>query len=412
MRWILAILLCGLTFASARAGQALPERQNEARKAQVSAAANDAADSLRREVLAAKLVGGMSVEDFITLTGSQQQLDDTIRSADQIGGARWLDGQTVQVRRELRGRKLVTTLLAIAVRHPQSLPVPLATFRNRLNTTLYSRTFSATGSSTSSAAAGALRPDPSQGAWRKVSDPSRREAIDSARKNAVDHVVDSLKPLQLDSGRRLDEFLALPIIGDPLRAWLAARPVRSIQFMDDLEIRLTLAATPQELWPNLRTNMEKQSALPVPRARLAWEHLRKQVEARMAPAIGTALAKAPAPATGPAVQLPAQAPAWIDGAAEGTGVSPPVGGNKLKTARAAEGIALAQLRGKLNALPLPGKLTLGDAADKDPRIKDSLSRILNNAHIAKVEYDTPMPGWVRVQMSIDLQTAWTELSGQ
>lgn len=390
----------------------LTPKQKSAREAQISAAMNDAYDSLRQQVLATPMVRGITVATFVRAAHSEDQLDEAIHSAEQVGGARWLEDQTVQVRLELPGSKLVTALLAMQVLHPKVLPMSYATLKNHLNNTVWRQTFSATGSSTAGSAASRLRPDPSQVTWKKVSDAARRAAIDAARKNAVDRVVDSLKPIDLGRGHRLSEALGVPTVNAPLRDWLSSRPVRSIQFMDDLEIRLTLSATPRELWPTLKTGLEMQRVVRIPENPAGWDHLWKQVDARMAIPVGTALAQAPAPATAPAVVIPAEPPAWIDGPADAEAESGPVGKSKLKTARVAEALALERLRAKLGALPLTPGMTLSQAARKDARLNAALTRALTRARIAKVEYDSPRPGWVKVKMTLDLQDLWTAISGQ
>jgi len=61
-------------------------------------------------------------------------------------------------------------------------------------------------------------------------------------------------------------------------------------------------------------------------------------------------------------------------------------------------------------LPLSSTLTLGEAAKEDPRITDAITRCLGQAHISRVQYDTPAPGAVRIQMSLDPAAVWQELS--
>jgi hypothetical protein len=416
MRWmapaILSLLLVGSPLRAQQSSIPSDSKQDDTRKAELSAAVNDAYDALAQEVLATPVITGVSIQDFARATNSQDQIDQVIHRAERVGGARWLEDQTVQVRLELRGKELVKTLLAIALRNDKALPISVGTLRNRLNNTLYERTFSATGSSTAGSAANRLRPDPSQTNWRNVTDSSRRAAIDTARKNAVDRVVDSLRPIDMGAGQRLDLALQVPAVSAPLRDWLSRRPVRSIQFMDDLGIRLTLSATPRELWPTLRGSLQRQKVVRIPENPAGWDRLWKQVDARMAAPVGTALAQAGAPATVPAVLLPAQPPAWIDGTADAQGQSPPVAGPKLKTALAAEAVALEHLRAKLNALPLNSKTSLGQAARTDPRLNEAMTRALGRARIAKVLYDTPRPGWVTATMSVNLQDLWTMLAGQ
>ncbi len=376
---------------------------------QVNAATSDAYDSLRGEVLALPLGNDFTAAALIDRNHARDQLAAVIQTARQIGGTRWLDEQTVQIRLELPGGDVARLLQTIAEHNTKILPMPLHVLRERLKRDIAKRTFSATGTSTSARVADRLRPDPLQIAWRNVSDKDRVTAIEAARANAIERVLDSLRPIEWNHGQRLGDTLGDPALHNGLRDWLAARPLVSIDFRDDLEVRLTLAVSADTLWPALRDALQHAHP-PTPIPNSAWDGLRVQVLARMVPAVGSALVSSPgAAAGGQRVAIPSEAPAWSrqDAAAEGVAAS--VGGSKLRTARAAEAIALESLRARLYALPLNPSITLGEAAGKDPRIADAISRGLTQARISKVDYDSPAQGAVRVRMGLDLEAVWREL---
>ena len=95
----------------------------------------------------------------------------------------------------------------------------------------------------------------------------------------------------------------------------------------------------------------------------------------MATASGAALARAAVPGAGlPAPVVQRQPPQWAGTLADAEGVSASVGGNKLKTARAAENIAMTHLRARVEALSFDANTTLGEAARKDPHRPSARSR--------------------------------------
>jgi hypothetical protein len=354
----------------------------------------------------------VTVGAFINRCQADDQLEATLKGAEQIGGTRWLDDQTVQVRLEIHGSDIARTVEEIAGKNPSLLPLPLHTLRERLKKDASRRTYSATGTSTAAGAANLLRPDPSQIAWRTVSDADRQAVIETARHNAIDRVIDSLRAVEWDYGKRhLADAIAVPAVNDSLRDWLNARPITSIEFRDDLEVRISLAASPADLWPMLSDALTRQSAVSVPHDSKEWDALRHQVHIRMASANGAALARAAAPGGGlPPLAIPREPPEWASTTADAEGVCGSVGGSKLKTARAAENIAMTRMRARVEALPFDAGTTLGEAARKDPRIAQALARSLIEARISKVDYDAPVAGAVRVKMTLNLEAVWHELS--
>jgi hypothetical protein len=163
MRWIASILLLGLVLAAATPARA----EDDPRRAQVAAATADALDALRDDLLSAPVTADITVEEFVDRTEAHDQLAKALKRAEQIGGTRWLDDQTCQVRMELRGADLAETLVKIAAAHPREAGLPPDVLRERV-AGLSELTFAATGMSTR--AADRLRPGPDQPAWRGVAD--------------------------------------------------------------------------------------------------------------------------------------------------------------------------------------------------------------------------------------------------
>ena len=191
----------------------------------MNAATAQAFDSLRHEVLAIHLTNDLTVGAFLDRCQANDQMDATLKGAEQIGGTRWLDNQTVQVRLEIHGSDIARTIEEIAGKNSALLPLPLHVLRERLKKDMSGRTYSALGTCTAAAVAGFLRPDPSQIAWRSVGDADRRAAIEAARHSAIDRVIDSLRTVEWNNGKRhLADALAVPMVVDSLRQWLGRSP--------------------------------------------------------------------------------------------------------------------------------------------------------------------------------------------
>ena len=192
--------------------------------------------------------------------------------------------------------------------------------------------------------------------------PSGARPLPRQRANAADRVLASVAPLDLGNGRRVGDALATPAVGEPVKQWLMERPITSVEFRDDLGVRLTLSASPAAFWEVLRANLSKQQAVPTPAGEPAWTSLRDETDRRMAIPAGTAFARAGTPSTH-ALALPARPPEWVDRAVEADGVAQATG-PKLRTARAAENAALRRLRIRIEALPFSADMTVGDAAHR------------------------------------------------
>jgi len=399
-RWVLVVLLAIGGWVSSSLAQAPAPPQ-------VDAARSDAMDNLRLEVLAAHIEPDITVQMLIDRTGGLDALNKALASARQIGGPRWLDPQTAQIRLEIKGTSVADALEKLAREHPGAISIGPDVVRQRVARWKL-RSFSAIGTGTSPGSAARLRPDPTQVSWQQVSDQSRQRAIEAARQDAVDRVIESLKPISWNDRRTLSDALDNKEVVEIVRGWLNTRPVTTVEFRDNLEVRLTLAVAPDDLWPVLKGAMERGKSVPKPKASADWQRLHQQVDARMANPCGSAAATAVI-ATRPAIAIPTIAPAWtrltLDGQAQAQSPN-----GLLRAARSARVAALAQIRAQINALPLTAHLTLGDASHQDPRIDQAITRALDHAQISKIEYDAPNPGWATAHMTLDLDVLWRELS--
>ena len=255
---------------------------------------------------------------------------------------------------ELSGDAVARTLLTAAASNPKSLPMPLDDLRKSFGP-WKERTFAATGTSTAAAAIDKLRPDPSQVAWQNVSESDRRQAVDAARKNAVSRILDSIGPVELPADKRLSDALAVKGVEASVDAWLMSCPVTSVEFRDDLEIRLMLGATPSELCGAVRIALLRQDVLAVPKDDAGWNRFCDQVETRMALPLGRSVVAAPGTGAPVAVVIPGDPPGWARDAVDTEAVAHS-NGPLLRTARVAEGAAIDQLRHRVEALAFhPGR---------------------------------------------------------
>src|SRR5438552_365432 len=89
---------------------------------QIAAATGRALEALRAQVAAAPIGPNLTVQDLLDKTNGTRRLMQTLRRAQQIGGPRWLDSQTCQVRLEIAGPVVAKALYNIAA-HDNRTPI-------------------------------------------------------------------------------------------------------------------------------------------------------------------------------------------------------------------------------------------------------------------------------------------------
>jgi hypothetical protein len=272
------------------------------------------------------------------------------------------------------------------------------------------RTFSATGRSTGAAELERLRPPMESRTWRQVDENERKRALVTAKDQAISRVLTSLREIEIPgAGKRLGDALSLPGVGDAVKGWLQNRPVTSVRFAEDLSVRVALSAPPDELWHVLRSAMARREDCPAPKGEAGWDRLREQVLGRMATPVANGIARSGGVATPLQVVKinPANPPDWVGELADAEGHQRSRGSH-LQTNKAARAVAVEALRRKLDALPLARGQTVGDAAKRDARIEEAISRSLAHAKIAKVVYEDD--GSVRAIVSLRLEDLWAEIT--
>jgi hypothetical protein len=401
---ILSFLLAGFFISPAMA-------QDKLVRAQVNAATSNAIKDLRGDILTTRISYNLTVEQFIEKTDSAESLDQTIQRAQQIGGPRWIDDQTCQVKLEISGARVAYTLISIASAHPKLSPIPAAALEQQLSD-WKDRTFSATGTSISAAKLQILRPSDAGPAWASVSDEARHRAIDAARADAVQHVLDDIHTIQLSPSQTVGDLLAQDKTRAALISWLEAQPVTEVRFKDNLQIEVTLSPSPDDLMDAV-INSAQTNTTTLPANAQTVQDLRREFAKHVSIVVGRASvidAKAqPAPQN--KIELPASPPQWLGQLIETEALAQPtvspMQASKLRTKTAAESRATQTLHEQINSLQLSGEMTLGDAAKNDPRIAEAIDRAMLRARVYKVEYRAD--GSVMVRMMIDPRDLWFEL---
>src|SRR5687767_1030199 len=208
--------------------------QEDARRDQVEAATSTAVAALREAIGQNTIARGVTVQELLEKTRGTKKLTETLQRAQRIGGPRWVDDQTCQVRLEIAGSRVAGALVQIAASDPERSPVPANVLAARL-ADWNKRTFSATGTSTGAAEIEHVRPRDESDAWSAVGDEARRNAVANAKQDAINRAIDSVAPIKLPDGRPAGEALATPAARERLSTWLAQRPVTEVEFQDDLQ---------------------------------------------------------------------------------------------------------------------------------------------------------------------------------
>jgi len=376
---------------------------DDAHQAQVAAARASAIDRLAGDIRAEPIAGAIGVRNLIDQTGSQARLLNVLQQAQQIGGPRWIDPDTCQVRLDIAAPLVRAELARIASDNPQSTPLPAALILRDLKS-WDSRVFSATGSSTGRI--DLIRPPPTSIAWRDVSPEQIVAQATAARQDVVNRVLDSISSVPLAGGKTVGDALSIPAVAAAMADWVGNRPVTLVDFRDDKSVEVTLSFTSAALGQELRSLLTGRTDIALPADDKAWAAVAEAISKRMASPVGRS---GPAAAATRPVQslLPAQPPDWVDRQidAQGTGAAR----TQLLSARAAEYAAASNLHRQIQDLPWGDGKTLGSAAARDPRLAAAIDQALaRGARVYSVEYLSD--GSATVHISLDLRDLWETIS--
>jgi hypothetical protein len=368
----------------------------------VRAATAKAVNSLYDGVAALGLDPRYNVGQFVTETGSRDELMKDLQRADQIGDPRWLDRYTCQVQLEIPSVRIAQALARIAGAHREN-PITAAQVYFAMRD--WPRTLGATGSATSAVALPEIRPQANI-VWAGVDDGARQAALRAANASAIRVAMDSVAPVPLVPSKTIGDGLAVPAVGRTVTEWLGTRPITRVDFRDDRQVEVALAVDQTDFFVEVRSALTANSGLPLPASNEDWRDVEREFRLRFRPAVGRSLVVVGAPMTRVLVQMPRQAPVWVNQQVGIQGFSPVIG-NKLQSSGRAEIDARAKLRAHIEAMPLVTGLTVGQAAAQNPRIADAVSSAVERARVYKSEFRAD--GTSVVYLMADMRSFWEEL---
>lgn len=378
----------------------------------VRAATARAVEELYLQVIELPLGADYTVRHFVHDLDVKEELLKTLRRADQIGGPRWVDAHTCQVRLEISTTRVATTLRQMAAAYPRRTAVSAQQIE-RIADTWPTRTLTATGSSAGAEALVGFRPGPDP-RWERIDDNLRRRALADASDDAARRVIASIAPVVLAGRTTLADAFADRPIGESVRLWLASRPVTRVDFLDDMKVEVALAVDEREFFTVVRAALERQDRVALPKDLEEWRRVAQDFAHQLAPAVGYAVVGGGEravvnPNVAPAdFKLPARPAKWVEEqiGAEGAAAAP-AGRGKLKAGLAAEADARQKLRAKLEALEFDGPLTVADAARRSDAVRAALDYTVDAARVHKTDYRAD--GTVVVHLAADSRDFWSNL---
>jgi hypothetical protein len=272
---------------------------------------------------------------------------------------------------------------------------------------LKARTFTATGTSIAADKIAGIRPVGAGDAWSSVSDDLRSQAVNAAREDAAQRIIESIRAVPVTSDKTVDDLLSRQSVRGAFDRWLRSRPVTQVRFREDLEVELRVSAPPDELVNALVTCARAENGSAVQIDDTAVETLKQEFSRRISGTIGRGGISATQPAeAAPGFEFPRQPPAWVFQALEAEGVASR-GLSPLRTKTAAEAKATDNLQLRIAALPLTHRVTIDEAAKMDPRYGSAVNNALLRARVDKAE--PRADGSYLVRIKIDAQDLWIEL---
>jgi hypothetical protein len=397
----------------ARAQERVPDARPD--RPQAAAATAEAVANLRDQIEREPIGRDLTVGEVIRRSRGEDELTRALQGAELVGGPRWVDNDTCQVQLEISGTRAARSIQHIVTTSRERPPLSPDEL-SRLSTDWQRRTFTGSGSSTAFNRAAAVRPRLSANSpWSTVPDATRRKVLSSAKEDAINRVIDSIRPIEISKGKTVGDALDQPEVRRAVMDWLAVRPVIRIEYRLDSSVEITLAGTPNGLFDTVRHAVIEHSDLPIPRDEAGWAVVRHDFETRMAVPVGRS--SAAGATTGPInaadmargrFELPPRAPSWVRQRVDVEAVAD-LTESKLKCAREAEAAARRKLAAEINALPLTRGITIGKAAEQDPRVRDAVYAALDKARTTSTDY-THKKG-VAVTLQLDLQDLWDALRG-
>jgi hypothetical protein len=380
--------------------------QSQGTRAQIEAATANAKVSLRADIASARMTGQYTIGQFLDAIGAPEALDEMAADARQIGGPRWADDQTCQVKLEVPGSEVVYQLIALAGARISVTPIPAAVLEQEL-AAMKQRTFTATGTSVSPDKLSGIRPIQAGDRWNAVSETARTQAVDDARRDAVQHTLEGIRTILVGPDQTVGDLLARDEVRNQVNKWLSSRPVTEVKFGEDLQVELSVSLPPEELMQAVIESARQVPGAQVPSDEQSLSQLRREFAKRVS-SIGRATATAGDAASRPhLLPLPNQPPPWAQQSIDAEAIAP-AGAGRLKARTDAEEQAGKSLRAKIGALPITRTMTIDAAAKQDPRIEQAVNRAMLRARISRTDWKQPN-GAVLVGLTLDPWVLWSEL---
>jgi len=390
-------------YAAEKPTEAPTDARPAASPADVIRAATAKAHAALYEQIAQLPVGQqLTVGQFLKHMNAQEEFQQQLNRADQIGGPRWIDRNTCQIQLEISAARVAQTLQQIAGAQPRRSPLNAAQIAREASH-WPEPMITATATSASSIALVELRPP--GGAWASVNNEARQQALRDASAAAVRQTIDSISQVKLGDDQTIGSAMKKPEVARTVNEWLISRPVTRVNFRDDMQVEVFLSIDPREFFDELRSAMANARDLALPNTPQGWERVWADYLAKCRPPVGLARITAGMPKTG-VFRMPSVAPAWTEEAIGIEGAAPIIS-SKLRSAVRAETDARAKLRAKVESLELGKGVTVGQAAEQDHRVRDVVYRFVKQSRIYKTEYKPD--GTVVVYLTADPRDLWDDL---
>jgi len=406
---LLLVALVATTIYAAEDSGRQPGEQGLATAADVvRAATTKAVSNLYDQLADLPLSSKYTVRQFLQDIKAQDEFMEELQRADQIGGPRWIDDNTCQVRIEITAARVAQSLQRIAGAHARTTPLSAAVIDRNVRA-WPQRVIAATGSSASTVTLKVIRPRPGN-AWASVGDRAREDALRAANADAIRQTMGCVAPVPLSRTHTIGSAFGIAKVERGVHQWLASRPVTSVDFRDDMYVEIVLAVDERDFYDEVRAALAADGAgIALPTTDEEWDQVRVNFTARFRPAVGRAAVNV---SIGPRtravpVRIPARAPEWINQPLDVQG-SAPISGSKLRSAVVAEGHARTNLQQRIEALTLDQNLTLGQAAAQDPRVGAAVARAVKQARIYKTDYRAD--GTVVIHLNADMRPLWDDLA--
>jgi hypothetical protein len=212
------------------------------------------------------------IADFLDKTGGADRLNDVLAKAEPVGGPRWLDKGTCQVRLTVPADSVFTILESLATERSDRSPTTLATIR-RVGEDWKSRSFTATGASVlSQATTAAVAPatanvpfvapivpppwtiDLLQADGNASPAGSRLRTIRAAERVALIRLRAQAEQLPVSQGVTIGDVLAIhPQLTDEFDAAVRRARAAKIEYLADGSVQLRVTLDGAIIWNALTT---------------------------------------------------------------------------------------------------------------------------------------------------------------